>query len=49
VETPAATGVAVEHVVLANFGGASGSGIDYIINGTGAGVNDSTMSARTPN
>ena len=49
VETPAPTGVSVEHVVLANFGGASGSGIEYIINGIGAGVNDSTMSARTPN
>jgi hypothetical protein len=49
VETPAATGVAVQHVVLANFGGASGSGIQYVINGTIAGVNDNTMSARTPN
>jgi len=49
VETPTPAGVKVQHVVLARFGGASGSGINTIINGTGGGVNDSTMSARTPN
>ncbi|HEY2514021.1 MAG TPA: coagulation factor 5/8 type domain-containing protein [Polyangiaceae bacterium] len=49
VETKAASAVTVNHAVLARFGGASGSGIDSIINGTGGGVNDNTMSARTPN
>jgi len=49
VETPTAAGVTIEHVVLARFGGASGSGIDSIVNGTGGGVNDSTMSSRTAN
>jgi hypothetical protein len=49
VETPAAAGVAVRHVVTLRFGGASGSGIQHIINGTGGAVNDSSMSARTPN
>jgi hypothetical protein len=49
VESPTAAGVAVQHVVLARFGGASGSGIQSIINGTGGAVNDSSMSARTAN
>ncbi len=49
VESPTATGVAIQHVVLARFGGATGSGIQHIINGTGGAVNDSSMSARTPN
>jgi hypothetical protein len=49
VEAPTTAGGAVKHIVLARFGGASGSGIDSIINGTGGGVNDNTMSSRTPN
>src|ERR1700677_390511 len=49
VETPTATGVVVQHIVLARFGGATGSGIQHIINGTGGAVNDSSMSARSAN
>jgi hypothetical protein len=49
VEAPTTAGVVLKHIVLARFGGASGSGIDSIINGTGGGVNDNTMSSRTPN
>lgn len=49
VETPSAAGVAVNHIVLARFGGETGSGIEHIINGTEGAVNDSSMSARSPN
>ena len=31
------------------FGGAAGSGINHIINGTGGAVSSTAMSARTPN
>jgi hypothetical protein len=49
VETPTAAGVSLQHIVTLRFGGASGSGINHIINGTGNAVNDGNMSARTPN
>ena len=48
VETPTAAGVSFHDIVTLNFGGASGSGIDAIINGTGDAVDDSNMWARTP-
>jgi hypothetical protein len=49
VETPMAAGVSMQHIVTLRFGGASGSGIAHIINGTGNAVSSSNMSARTPN
>jgi hypothetical protein len=49
VETPKTAGVSMQHIVTLRFGGASGSGINHIINGTGNAVNTSSMSARTPN
>jgi hypothetical protein len=49
VETPTAAGVSMHDIVTARFGGASGSGINHIINGTGNAINASNMSARTPN
>jgi hypothetical protein len=49
VETPMAAGVSFQHIVTLRFGGASGSGINHIIKGTGNAVNSSSMSARTPN
>jgi hypothetical protein len=49
VETPSAAGVTAQHIVTLRFGGASGSGINHIINGTGGAVNDGTMSQRSPN
>ncbi len=48
VETPTAAGVSMQDIVTTRWGGASGSGIQHIINGTGNAVNDSSMSARTP-
>jgi hypothetical protein len=49
VETPTASGIVLQHIVTLRFGGATGSGIDHIINGTGGAVSSSQMSARTPN
>jgi hypothetical protein len=49
VETPTAAGVSMQHIVTLRFGGATGSGIQHILNGTGGAVNDGSMSARTPN
>jgi hypothetical protein len=49
VETPTAAGVSLQHIVTLRFGGAAGSGINHIINGTGGAVSGSAMSARTPN
>jgi hypothetical protein len=39
----------MQHIVTLQFGGASGSGIQHIVNGTGNAVNDGSMWARTPN
>jgi hypothetical protein len=49
VETPAAAGVSIKHIVTLRFGGAGGSGINHIINGTGGAVNSSAMSAKSAN
>jgi len=49
VETPTKTGVSLQHIVTLRFGGAAGSGITHIINGTGNAVGTNAMSARTPN
>jgi hypothetical protein len=49
VETPTSASVSMQHIVTLRFGGASGSGIQHIINGTGGPVDNSHMSARTPN
>jgi hypothetical protein len=49
VETPTAAGVSMQHIVTTRWGGANGSGINHIINGTGGAVDSSHMSARTPN
>jgi len=49
VESPAAPGVTISHIVTLRFGGPSGSGINHIINGTGNAVSSSAMSARSPN
>jgi hypothetical protein len=49
VETPTNAGVSLQHIVTLRFGGASGSGIRHIINGTGGAVNNGSMSAKTPN
>jgi hypothetical protein len=49
VETPTAAGVSLQHIVTLRFGGAMGSGIQHILNGTGGAVNNGSMSARTPN
>jgi hypothetical protein len=48
VETPPAAGVTFQHIVTLRFGGAAGSGITHIINGTGGAVG-TAMSAKTPN
>jgi hypothetical protein len=47
IETPSAPGISVKHIVTLRFGGAGGSGIDHIINGTGNGVSSGSMSARS--
>src|SRR5262249_35966535 len=49
VETPISPGVSMQHIVTLRFGGAAGSGIHHIINGTGNAVQAGSMSARTPN
>jgi hypothetical protein len=49
VETPTHAGVSLQHIVTLRFGGASGSGIHHIINGTGGAVDNGSMSARTAN
>ncbi|HEX3852793.1 MAG TPA: coagulation factor 5/8 type domain-containing protein [Polyangiaceae bacterium] len=49
VETPTAANVKIQHIVTLRFGGANGSGINHIINGTGNAVNSNAMSARSAN
>ena len=49
VETPTTPNVKMQHIVTLRFGGAGGSGINHILNGTGGAVNASTMSARSTN
>lgn len=51
IETPTNSGVKLEHLVTEWFGLAEGSGINHIINGTGAAVYDanSNMQARSSN
>ena len=49
VETPTAAGVKIQHIVTLRFGGAGGSGINHIINGTGNAVGSNAMSARSAN
>jgi len=49
VEAPVRAGVSFQHIVTLRFGGAKGSGITHILNGTGKAVNDKNKSAHTAN
>lgn len=49
IETPAAPRVVFQHIVTQWFKNAAGSGINHIINGTGAAVNATNTGATTPN
>jgi hypothetical protein len=47
IESPAATGVTLHHMVTEWLGVAQGSAITHIVNGTGGTVNSGTMQAKT--